>query len=306
MTTTGRNLRRVGKLLQPLAMRARQHPLLGRVLLKCVPDWPFTIELAGIGRLRMRPRRHRALWLRDPLVTERFPFRALDTLTTPGCTVFDVGANIGLYTRYLHSLRKLEHVVAFEPWPENVALLRENLRLGGVGERTTVVPAAVSDEDGTVAFQVDDMQSTSGTLDKVAGGGAAEGRRNLRLPPVSQTVPCHRLDTLVESGALPSPDLLKVDVEGAEALVLQGAELLLRRRRPAWVIELHGAAVATRVLTLLAAADYTCLGCVDHHLHPSGVGPLDPSFAPRIRGLYDVQYVVAVPRENGARLEGIA
>jgi hypothetical protein len=64
-----------------------------------------------------------------------------------------------------------------------------------------------------------------------------------------------RLDTLVEQLDLPWPGLLKIDVEGAEAAVLRGASAVLDRR-PALVIETHGARVEAECAELLAARGY--------------------------------------------------
>ena len=54
----------------------------------------------AIGLFRIRARRNRSFWLRDPLAQERFPLAALRALVRPGDVVYDVGANIGLYTRF--------------------------------------------------------------------------------------------------------------------------------------------------------------------------------------------------------------
>ncbi len=157
----------------------------------------------------------------------------------------------------------------------------------------TVLPLALSDEDGVAEFQVDDVQTTSGTLSKVTGGAPSEGRRNLRLAPLTDQVLCRRLDTVVREEKLPPPDVIKIDVEGAEALLLRGAAGTLSERGPRLVVELHGAAVAREVLELLHAWGYTCAGKVGEHLHPSGYGRIDPSMLPQVKGLYDVHFIAA-------------
>ena len=231
-------------------------------------------------------------------MTERFPFAALERITAPGSVVFDVGANIGLYTRFLHSLGSPTQIVAFEPWLENVAILHENLQLAGIRESTIVVPAALGDRDGTVAFQVDDIQSTSGTLESVTDGAPAEGRRNLGLPARSQDVPCHRLDTLLANADLPAPDVLKLDVEGAEGHVLRGAHDTLRRDRPFLLIELHGVSAVREVVGLLEAADYVSFAAVEPVIHASGFGPITSRHVAGEIGRYDVKFIVAAHRER--------
>jgi FkbM family methyltransferase len=282
-------------IVRSLAYWLRTRPALGRWALRVVPDVPCTLRLEGIGPFRLRLRRNRSLWLRKPLESERFPFAMLRKLVRPGDVVYDCGANLGLYARHLTGSLGAGRVVAFEPMADNREILAANLALGGIADRVTVLPFALSDEDGTAEFQVDDMQTTSGTLSKVTGGGASEGRRNLRLGPLTTRVPSRRLDTAVAEERLPPPDVIKVDVEGAEGLLLRGAAGLLREHRPRLLVELHGAAVARDVLAVLDGLGYACAGKVEPHIHASGYGRLDPSLSPRIQGLYDVHFLVASP-----------
>ncbi|HEX4961536.1 MAG TPA: FkbM family methyltransferase [Thermoanaerobaculia bacterium] len=281
-------------LVRSLAYKLRTRPLLGRWALRMIPDVPWTLQVEGIGPFRVRLRRNRSWWLRQPLESESFPFAMLRHLVRPGSVVYDCGANLGLYCRFLVSTLGAGRVVAFEPVAENRRFLAANLALGGIEDRVTVLPMALADEDGTAEFQVDDVQTSSGTLSKVTGGGPSEGRRNLRLGPLTDQVLCRRLDTVVAEERLPPPDVLKIDVEGAEPLLLRGAAALLRTYRPGLVIELHGAAVAREVILLLDEIGYACAAKVSARLHPTGYGPVDPSMLPRVNGLYDIHFIVAV------------
>jgi FkbM family methyltransferase len=263
-----------------------------------VPDLPWIVHIEGIGDLRVRLRRNRSFWLRDPLESERFPFAMLRRFVRPGDVVYDCGANLGLYDRFLVSALGAGRVVAFEPSAENRRFLAINLAMGGISDRVTVLPLALADEDGVAEFQVDDVQTTSGTLSKVTGGAPSEGRRNLRLAPLTEQVLCRRLDTVVRDEELPPPDVIKIDVEGAEAFLLRGATGILSERRPRLVVELHGAAVAREVIELLHARGYACVGKVEPHIHASGYGRIDPSVLPRVNGLYDVHFIAA-SRDSG-------
>jgi FkbM family methyltransferase len=279
--------------VRSLARSLRTRPLLGRWALRLIPDVPWTLQVEGIGPFRVRLRRNRSWWLRKPLESESFPFAMLRHLVRPGDVVYDCGANLGLYARFLVATLGAGRVVAFEPAADNRRFLAANLALGGIADRVTVLPMALADEDGMAEFQVDDMQTSSGTLSKVTGGEPSEGRRNLRLGPLTDQVLCRRLDTLVTEEKLPLPDVIKIDVEGAEALLLRGAADLLRERRPALVIELHGAEVARKVLTLLCGFGYACAAKMSAHLHAGGYGPVDLSVLPRLKGPYDVHFIVA-------------
>lgn len=65
------------------------------------------------------------------------------------------------------------------------------------------------------------------------------------------------LDSLIEAGRVFEPDLVKIDVEGAEASVLGGAQKLLRLRHPHLVIETHSARLEAHCLELLRSAGYS-------------------------------------------------
>jgi len=106
-------------------------------------------------------------------------------------------------------------------------------------------------------------------------------------------VPCRRLDTAISELAVPQPDVIKVDVEGAEALFLRGAACTLHEYSPSLVVELHGAECAREVLKLLGELGYACAGKVSSTIAPNDYARLDPAVAPRVQGLYDVHFLVA-------------
>ncbi|HEV7670181.1 MAG TPA: FkbM family methyltransferase [Thermoanaerobaculia bacterium] len=281
-------------ILRRLAYWVRTRPVLSRLALRAIPDLQFTRNIPGIGPFRLRLQRNRALWLREALEFEAFPFAMLRQLVRPGDVVYDCGANLGLYARYLMQTLGAGRVIAFEPDEDNLRLLGQNLALGAITGPVTVIPAAVSDEDGTSLFQKDDMSSASGTLDRVTGGEASVGRSNLALPPLTITVPTIRLDTVIGERGLPPADVIKVDVEGAAGLLLRGAARLLEEHRPSLLVELHGVEETLDVVTQLLDLGYVCAGKVAPHLDPTGFGPVTAASLPLIVGLYDVHFLVAV------------
>jgi FkbM family methyltransferase len=281
------------RLAQSLAYRLRTRPRLGRWALRMVPDISWQVRVEGLGPFRIRLRRNRSWWLRDPLDSERFPFAVLRHLVRPGDVVYDAGANLGLYARFLVGALGAREVIAFEPVAENRALLAANLALGGIAERVRVLPIALGDEDAETEFQVDDVQSASGTLSAASGGAPSVGRQNLGLGPLTTTVTCRRLDTAIAEHDLPPPDVIKIDVEGAEALLLRGAANTLRERSPRLLVELHGAECARTVLRLLDEHGYACAGKVSSAIDSGGYARLGPEVLPRVRGLYDVHFLAA-------------
>lgn len=168
----------------------------------------------------------------EPEVEKAF----LDRLK-PGDVVYDVGANIGWFS--LLAARRVGPrgaVIAFEPSLANAFYVRRNAATNGFGN-VTAVPAAVASEDGWARFS--ESSSLEGHLS--SDGGAV--------------VPVLSLDAWQEAGGHRPPDLLKIDVEGAEAAVLRGMEALLRKVKPVLIIELHG--TGDEVAAVLAEMEYS-------------------------------------------------
>jgi FkbM family methyltransferase len=145
----------------------------------------------------------------------------------PGDVVYDVGANIGFFT--IVAGRLGARVYAFEPAPENAARIARNIELNGLD--ADVCEAAVWDGEGGVSLVAGDSGSEWET---VAGGGV----RSVTLDAFARAhVP---------------PDVLKIDVEGAECRVLRGAHEVLRRPPRLVVCEAHGHEAVAEVRALLA------------------------------------------------------
>lgn len=181
----------------------------------------------------------------------------LGALVSPGMVVFDVGANVGFLTLIAARLvGETGQVVAFEPWPPANRLLSANLRDNGI-DWVTVVPLALCDREGPMPF-LGQEASTLGRLAITVASGAVDAI----TASSSQQVDATRLDTWieqVEAGQrlgvnLRPPDLVKIDVEGAELAVLRGARRTIRSHRPTLLIELHGTNL--EVANELASLDY--------------------------------------------------
>lgn len=249
--------------LTSLANWVRGQPALRRAARSTVgmlPDAKWTVNVPDLGRVRIRLRRHRwFLW--EPFGAHDGPlFAAFERLIQPGDVVYDIGGNIGVYSRIMAQWFGASHVVAIEPMAENFALLQENLTLGNI--RSTALHLAASDHNGEETLQVDDVTSGTAVLDSVSHGEASEGRRAAGLPPRTETVQVERLDDLVVRAALPPPAMMKIDTEGAEVAVLAGGEQTLRRHHPRLAIALHGVDKAAGTIALLSDLGYTCAGPV--------------------------------------------
>lgn len=170
-------------------------------------------------------------------------------LMPAGGVVFDLGAHLGYYTLIAsESVGAEGRVVAFEPEPDNLRRLRRNLALNKTSN-VQIVEACVGAQAGTASFLIG-KTSRSGRM-------AEEGQL---------TVPVVSLDELVASGAYPPPDMVKMDIEGAEAQALEGARGLLVRHRPDILLSVHGREVGEACLSILADCGYT--------VEPLGGGPM--------------------------------
>lgn len=154
--------------------------------------------------------------------------RFVESFLQPGMVFFDVGAHIGEYT--LIASRRVGpggSVHAFEAQPDTFALLQRNCADNRVGN-ARLNACAVSDGEGELEFELCDEPAMSSIA--VSGAPLQHGRGRIRVPAISLDAYCRREGVW--------PDLVKIDVEGAERLVLCGAAGMLRRPgAPALIFE---------------------------------------------------------------------
>ena len=175
---------------------------------------------------------------------------ALATYLKPGGCFFDVGAHIGVYS--LMACRLVAawgRVVAFEPDPRNAQLIREHALRNGFGN-ISVAQVAVWRFDGEVCFRRGGLQLTgqSSRRGAVVNSGLDTG------PEGIISVRAVSLDRFAEGSC--SPDLIKIDVEGAEDEVLKGATGLLTGARPTLICEVHHAEAAAFIEDFLGTRNY--------------------------------------------------
>jgi len=171
--------------------------------------------------------------------------RVYAEVVRPGDTVIDAGANWGVHTLYLARLvASSGRVHAFEPHPLVAEELRWHVEKNNL-KQVTIHRCGLSDESGDIPFILGKSSKTShflGTHDQ------AEGERVI--------VPCRTLDEMTSEMNLSAVRLIKVDVEGAEARLLKGAEHTILRFRPHLVVELHNPEQDLEVARLLQKWNY--------------------------------------------------
>ena len=133
-----------------------------------------------------------------------------------GDTVLDVGGHIGLHSRLFSRLVGPQgRVLVFEANPENVAVLRRNLR-GRRYRNVEVIWAAVSAADGEAPLFISPGHSNHSLLQ-----GYTAATDVIQAPTIS-------IDSYLERRGIRTVDFVKSDTEGAEPLVIQGMEKILR------------------------------------------------------------------------------
>ena len=123
-------------------------------------------------------------------------------------TFVDIGANVGLYSLYLASCGDVR-TLAIEPQPGILDRLRFHLSVNPA-VKIDVLPIALSDREGEVALVLDDSDSGGTHIDKDGGQGT----------PGHVTVPSRPLLAVLREAGIERVDALKIDVEGAEDIVL--------------------------------------------------------------------------------------
>jgi FkbM family methyltransferase len=167
----------------------------------------------------------------------------------PGMVAYDLGANIGYISLlFARAVGKSGQVFAFEALPENVERLKTNIALNALGERVTVISAALVDHSGPVDFLI----GPSGGMGKAQGSA---GRQQFEYRQ-SITVTGISLDAFVYQQGNPVPQIIKMDIEGGEVLAFPGMCEVLAKERPLILLELHGPEAAQVAWETLTSMDY--------------------------------------------------
>ncbi|HWB19671.1 MAG TPA: FkbM family methyltransferase [Phycisphaerales bacterium] len=202
----------VERLSRGVVLKRRLPPALGGDKILVSPDASLRHWRLNMSRI-------------DPQLFELMP-----RIIRKGDRVWDVGANVGIFTFAAAYLAGSEgEVTCFEPDAWLVILLRKSAQMMSPGRASVeVVPTALSEAIGLVKFNIARRGRAASHLAGV-GRVQAGGERE------TVTVPAVTLDWVMKQRA--APNVLKIDVEGAENMVLRGAKELLASARPTIVCE---------------------------------------------------------------------
>ena len=182
-----------------------------------------------------------------------------------GATVMDVGANVGFYTLIAsRQVGSQGRVVAIEPNERNLTFLRRHVAMNACAQ-VSIVAAAAGRMDGSTHF----TQGTNPSMGHVSVDGA-------------ELVSLRSLDSLKKELRLGRVEVMKIDVEGFELDVLEGAATILSEDKPTIFLATHGMEISRRCR---------------HHLQRRGyaVAPIMAAISTT-----DADEFIAIPRDSVA------
>jgi FkbM family methyltransferase len=225
-------LRRVGKWLGgkglglaklPLAMSAYEY-----FYSKLAPEGAVLVEVHGQKMYVNAADKPLGRSLITTGAYEKTETEIFRSVLKPGMTVVDIGANVGYYTLIAASMVEPSgRVYAFEPEPANYELLTRNIAANG-HQNVLASPEAVSNTSGSIKLYIDSQNFGNRSFSQaniVHNGGAVD---------VNTT----SLDILWSSGKIANEiDVMKIDAQGAEGFIVEGAQKILREQRPKILME---------------------------------------------------------------------
>jgi FkbM family methyltransferase len=151
----------------------------------------------------------------------------------PGTVYYDIGANVGFHALTANTIINNGVIYAFEPMPLVRDIFEKHIKLNNklmLSNNISVFPIAVSDREGVVEFSNDAKHRDGNTY--IKNSYVFSGTQN------KITVACQSVDGFVEKG-FKIPDIIKIDVEGAEYDVLLGAKKILQQYQPNIILSTH-------------------------------------------------------------------
>lgn len=190
-----------------------------RAVRYCLPDIAVTVPLVDGCGLRVSIKRHVGLLRKHARAREYAIALRLANLTGTHGVIYDIGANIGLYT-IAFAANRSRTIHSFEPSKVALPYLLGNVSANRL-PNVNVHPVLLSDAPGTLNFVLDQITTAQSHV-----GDASES---------GTPVDCIDLDSYVREHLLPAPDLVKIDVEGHDLPVLRGMANVLSAKPAIYV-----------------------------------------------------------------------
>lgn len=237
-----------------------------RLTIRFGPDDVEIVDVAGMRLALDRADASVSVQIRDGSY-EPHVAAVLRSLLSKGAAFVDVGANVGFHSfSAAAAIGPAGHVLAVEANPENARLIAYSVGLNDI-EHVEILPLALSDRRGYAHF----------TSHIGSNGGFIPSTTEALASGQGFVVPTMRLDDL----GLERIDVMKIDVEGAESLVIAGGLATLERLRPAIIAEFSFEMVQR--VSGMAAADYIAmLTELDYDLHVIDRESHEPALIPSV------------------------
>lgn len=161
--------------------------------------------------------------------------KLLQALVEPDSLVFDVGANIGLMAVPLLAGDRTIRVRSLEPSPNSLPYLQRTAQGSSFGDRWNVVGKAVGNKSGTVEFCI--ANAEMGAFDGMRDTGRTGSNGKVQVPMTT-------IDEEWEALGSPRVSVIKIDVEGAERMAMEGGARCIARHRPALMVEWNASNLA--------------------------------------------------------------
>ncbi len=210
------------------------------------------------------------------LLLEAKSIRHVAKLVQPDTWAIDVGANIGVFTLYFCDHTATAGIVAIEPEQANFRTLERRVAAAQPRAKVILRQAVAAEQAGTLNLAVNDLHPGD---HQIAESGT----------PVAAVT----LDGLVEECGHPPVSLVKIDVQGAELRVLQGATALLRTQQPALFVEVDEEALGRHGTSTVQLFEWLAgYGYAPHTLDRTGTPvPLAQSERPSGPGYTDILFI---------------
>jgi FkbM family methyltransferase len=161
---------------------------------------------------------------------------------TKGSVCYDIGGYKGYYSGVM-ALGGASEVLVFEPVPKNAQKIKRLIDLN-TALPITLFEKAISDKVESAVFKIMEEE----TMGKLSSSGFQTDENSI----TEFIVDCVTIDSLIEKG-IKVPDFIKIDVEGAEELVLKGALKMLMEYKPTLMIEIHSREIGERCQEILSS-----------------------------------------------------
>ncbi len=184
-------------------------------------------------------------------------------------TIFDIGANTGLYSLFAALVSASSDIHAFEPIKRNIEKLKYNLKINEM-QNVRIIDAAISSTDGFMTiYQPSTDVSTTSTLD-----AETAKLRNLNVNP--EEIKTVRLDTYIDEHNIENVDLIKIDVEGFEVPVFESMGKYLKTMQPTILAEIRVEDNGHQIMELLKDCEYLYFD-IDEKTVPKQVSEISKS-----------------------------